>query len=75
MKEICIKEDEQKFFTDFSPMNGEYSFLFNMDRFIFRGERSENFGKLLPTSLREDNKEKIYLLGQMSGMNLTRQKL
>jgi|GEM_PF-1005871 len=65
MREIYIEEDDKKFFTDFSPMNGEYSFLFNMDRFIFRGERSERFGKLLPTSLREDNREKICLLGNM----------
>lgn len=58
------------FFKDFSPV-GKYSFLF--ERFIFRGERTEKFNKLLPTSLREDkgSVEKLYGFAQLSSMDIS----
>jgi hypothetical protein len=58
LKEVWLEENDM-FFTDFSPV-GKYSFLF--ERYIFRGERTERFIKLLPTSLREDNRsiDKLY---------------
>lgn len=67
LKEIVIKENEL-FFQDFSPI-GKYSFLF--DGFIFRGERTEKFKKLLPTSLREDinSVEKLYGFAQLNGID------
>jgi len=68
IKEIYIEEDHEKFVTDFSPMYGKYSCLFNR-RFIFRGESSETFRKLLPTSLRENNKDKLFRLAQIPKEN------
>ncbi|OIU73152.1 FRG domain-containing protein [Rossellomorea aquimaris] len=69
LKEVWIEESDL-FFQDFSPI-GKYSFLF--ERFIFRGERTEKFNKLLPTSLREDkgSVEKLYGFAQLSGMDIT----
>ncbi|WP_059174060.1 FRG domain-containing protein [Bacillus sp. FJAT-27445] len=69
LKEVWI-EDSNLFFQDFSPV-GKYSFLF--ERFIFRGERTEKFHKLLPTSLREDKNsvEKLYGFAQLGGMDMT----
>ncbi|MFF2480899.1 FRG domain-containing protein [Paenibacillus sp. NPDC058071] len=69
LKEVWI-EDNDLFFRDFSPV-GKYSFLF--ERFIFRGERTEKFTKLLPTSLREDNNsvEKLYGFARFIGMDTT----
>lgn len=67
LKEVWI-EDNDAFFIDFSP-TGKYSFLF--ERYIFRGERTEKFGKLLPTSLRENDASinNLYGYAEISGMN------
>ncbi|MDO7267094.1 FRG domain-containing protein [Shouchella clausii] len=69
LKEVWL-EDNDMFFKDFSPV-GKYSFLF--ERFIFRGERTEKFNKLLPTSLREDkgSVEKLYGFAQLSSMDIS----
>ena len=67
LKEVWI-EDNDTFFIDFSPI-GKYSFLFK--RYIFRGERTEKFEKLLPTSLRENEASinNLYGYAQLPGMN------
>lgn len=68
LKEVWV-EDNDSFFIDFSPI-GKYSFLF--ERYIFRGERTEKFNKLLSTSLREDewSINNLYGYAQLSGMNI-----
>jgi hypothetical protein len=68
LKEVWIESNDQ-FFYDFSPV-GKYSFLF--ERYIFRGERTEKFNKLLPTSLREDEKsiKKLYGYAKLSDMSI-----
>ena len=67
LKEVWV-EDSDLFFIDFSPI-GKYNFLF--ERYIFRGERTEKFNKLLPTSLREDELSinNLYGYAQLSGIN------
>ncbi|MGT8905569.1 FRG domain-containing protein [Bacillus safensis] len=64
LKEVWIEENDL-FFQDFSP-DGKYSFLF--ESYIFRGERTEKFKKLLPTSLREDRNsiERLYGFANIS---------
>lgn len=51
LEEIWLKDDNT-LFQEFSPY-GKYSFLFN-DNYLFRGERTEKYNKLLPTVLREN---------------------
>ncbi|PWV91001.1 FRG domain-containing protein [Paenibacillus cellulosilyticus] len=59
LKEIWL-DDDIDFFREFSP-TGKYSFLFS--GYLFRGEHSELFKKLLPTSLRENSKSINNLYG------------
>lgn len=46
LKEVWL-DSEIDFFKEFSP-TGHYSFLFS--GYLFRGERSEQYKKLLPSS-------------------------
>jgi hypothetical protein len=69
LKEVWI-EDNDVFFIDFSPV-GKYSFLF--ERYIFRGERTEKFNKILPTSLRENELsiKNLYGYAKLPGMDVS----
>ncbi|MBC1890886.1 FRG domain-containing protein [Listeria booriae] len=72
-EEVQFKGDINDFFNDFSP-NGKYKFLF--EGFVYRGERSDQFKLLLPSSLRRNNSEKLanfsgnYESGVYSIMNI-----
>lgn len=67
LKEIWL-EDDVDFFREFSP-TGKYSFLFS--GYLFRGEHSELFKKLLPSSLRENSTSinNLYGYASLAGMN------
>lgn len=67
LKEVWL-DNEVDFFKEFSP-TGHYSFLFS--GYLFRGERSDLFSKLLPSSLREDRNtiNRLYGFAGLVGMD------